>query len=66
MSNAEFYVVCVVLIALPVLLILRFVLAIWSMNRIMGTQIKNGPLSWIAFAVLKSDIREFTNGKDRR
>lgn len=63
MSNAEFYVVCAVLIALPVLLILRFVLAIWSMNRIMGTRIKNGPASWVALAILRSEARDLLNRK---
>lgn len=63
MSNAEFYLVCAVLVALPVLLVLRFILAIWSMNRIMGTRIKNGPKSWLALAILRSEARDLLNRK---
>jgi len=66
MSNTEFYLICAVLIALPIVLVLRFVMAIWSMNRIMGTRIKNGPASWIALAVLKSEIRDVMNSDMQR
>ena len=63
MSNTEFYLVCAVLVALPVLLALRFILAIWSMNRLMGTRIKNGPASWVALAVLRSEVRDMMKGR---
>jgi hypothetical protein len=63
MSATEFYIICAVLVALPILLILRFVLAIWSMNRIMGTRIRNGPKSWLAMAILKSEARDLINRK---
>lgn len=66
MSNFEFYAICAVLLALPVLVILRFFIAIWSMNRIMGTRIRNGPSSWIALAVLKSEIRDVMNSDKHR
>ena len=63
MSNFEFYAICAVLLELPILLALRFFMAIWSINRIMGTRSKNGPASWIALAVLRSDVRDMM--KDR-
>ena len=63
MSNTEFYLICTVLASLPVLLVLRFVMAIWSMNRIMGTRIKNGPKSWLALAILRSEARDVLNRK---
>ena len=66
MSTTEFYIICALLVALPILFIVRFFMAIWSMNRLMGTRIKNGPLSWIALAVMKSEILDVTNKNGRR
>jgi hypothetical protein len=63
MSNTEFYLVCAVLVALPILFVLRFVMAIWSTNRIMGTRIRNGPKSWLALAILRSEARDLMNRK---
>jgi len=52
-----------VLVALPILFVLRFVMAIWSTNRIMGTRIPNGPKSWLALAILRSEARDLMNRK---